>query len=147
MTDTSAGPEPTFYELVGGAPFFESLTAEFYRGVADDPALRALYPDDELGPAEVRLRMFLEQYWGGPTTYSDERGHPRLRMRHAPYPIDLDMRDRWLRHMEAALMAQEIPRELAEEMWRYFTMAAISMVNVTEGDPVEEAFGQGGGTP
>ena len=75
---------PTFYERMGGAPVFEQIVAEFYRGVANDPVLRALYPETDLGPAERRLRMFLEQYWGGPTTYQQERGHPRLRMRHLP---------------------------------------------------------------
>jgi hemoglobin len=132
--------EITVYEAVGGKEFFVRLTAAFYRGVAADPPLRALYPDEELGPAELRLRLFLEQYWGGPTTYSDERGHPRLRMRHAPYLINLDMRDRWLRNMETALNEQQLPQQLHDILWRYFTMAAISMVNAEEGDPVEQAF-------
>ena len=136
--------EATVYDLVGGEQFFTELTAAFYRGVAADPELRALYPETDLGPAEERLRLFLIQYWGGPSTYSDERGHPRLRMRHAPYPIDTDMRDRWLRHMEAALNEQDVHPIIADAMWKYFTMAAISMVNVPDGDPVERAFLEGG---
>ncbi len=77
----------SFYDEVGGAPTFERLVHAFYEGVAADPELRALYPDADLAPAERRLRMFLEQYFGGPNTYSSERGHPRLRMRHAPFPV------------------------------------------------------------
>ena len=91
-------------------PTFDALVHAFYEGVAADPQLRALYPEDDLGPAERRLRMFLTQYFGGPTTYSEERGHPRLRMRHAPYPVSLDMRDRWMRHMLAAMDTLELPR-------------------------------------
>ncbi|MBD3784352.1 MAG: globin [Micrococcales bacterium] len=89
----------SLYEEVGGAPTFERLVHAFYEGVAADPPLRALYPEEDLAPAERRLRMFLTQYFGGPSTYSEERGHPRLRMRHAPFPVTLDMRDRWMRHM------------------------------------------------
>lgn len=134
--------EETFYELVGGEPFFTRLVDAFYRGVASDPPLRDLYPEDDLGPANERLRLFLMQYWGGPTTYSEQRGHPRLRMRHAPYPIDLQMRDRWLRHMAVAVEEQHLSPELEDTLWRYLTMAAISMVNAEEGDPVESAFEQ-----
>jgi hemoglobin len=96
----------TIFERVGGQPFFDRLVAEFYRSVRGDPVLLALYPQpDDLAPAQRRLAMFLAQYWGGPTAYSEERGHPRLRMRHAAYPIDDSMRDRWLSHMNAALDA------------------------------------------
>ncbi|MEY3467679.1 MAG: hypothetical protein RL532_986, partial [Actinomycetota bacterium] len=96
----------TVYERVGGQQFFDRLAAEFYRGVRTDPVLLALYPTPaDLVSAEQKLAKFLAQYWGGPTTYSDERGHPRLRMRHAPYAIDEAMRDRWLAHMNAALDA------------------------------------------
>ena len=125
-------PEPaevTFYEVVGGHPFFQRLVARFYEGVAADPVLTAMYPEDDLGPASERLRMFLEQYWGGPTTYSDLRGHPRLRMRHNPYVIGDDARDRWLACMETALHDQGLPPDLADEMWRYFVMAAFAMTN------------------
>ena len=93
----------TFYDEVGGGETFAALVHHFYAGVADDEPLRALYPEEDLGPAERRLRMFLEQYFGGPTTYSQERGHPRLRMRHVPYAVTPDQRDRWLRHMVGAL--------------------------------------------
>jgi hemoglobin len=121
------------YELVGGHEFFEELVARFYQGVAADDVLREMYPEDDLGPAQERLRMFLEQYWGGPTTYSEQRGHPRLRMRHHPYRVDDDARDRWLACMQDALRAQGLAPELTDAMWRYFTMAAISMVNTPEG--------------
>ena len=125
--------QTTFYDAVGGAPTFERLVAAFYRGVAADEALRALYPEDDLGPAQRRLRMFLEQYFGGPKTYSEERGHPRLRMRHVPYPVTLDMRDRWLRHMVDALESLDLPDEYAEPMRDYFLRAADMLVNTAEG--------------
>ena len=86
----------TFYDEIGGHPTFVALVGGFYRRVADDPVLRPLYPEDDLGPAEIRFRMFLEQYWGGPRTYSDQRGHPRLRMRHLPFVIGVAERDAWL---------------------------------------------------
>ena len=86
----------SFYAAIGGHETFVRLVDEFYRGVADDPVLRPMYPEQDLGPAAERLTLFLEQYWGGPTTYSDERGHPRLRMRHAPFKVNPDARDRWL---------------------------------------------------
>ncbi|MGA8046603.1 MAG: globin [Dermatophilaceae bacterium] len=124
--------EQSFYEQVGGAPTFEKLVHEFYRGVAGDEALRSLYPEDDLAPAERRLRMFLEQYFGGPKTYSDERGHPRLRMRHAPYPVTLDMRDRWLRHMVEAVDRVELPAAHREAMLDYFLRAAHMLVNTAE---------------
>ena len=121
-----------WYDQFGGEPFFEALVAEFYRGVAADPDLRPMYPEEDLGPAARRLQLFLEQYWGGPTTYSQERGHPRLRMRHAPYPVDAHARDRWLAHMRTALDAQRLPPELDDELWRYLVMAAQAMVNTGE---------------
>lgn len=127
--------EQTFYDQVGGAPTFERLVAAFYAGVAEDPPLRALYPEEDLGPAERRLRMFLEQYFGGPRTYSEERGHPRLRMRHVPFPVTLDMRDRWLRHMTSALEGLDLPEAHAEAMREYFVRAADMLVNVPEVDP------------
>ena len=121
--------EQTAYERFGGHEFFVALVGDFYRGVAGDPLLRPMYPDADLGPAEDRLRMFLEQYWGGPTTYSDERGHPRLRMRHAPYVIDPDARDRWLAHMRAAVDARGMAPDDEAELWGYLSMAAEAMVN------------------
>ena len=98
-----AVPTLTFYEAVGGEPTFTRLVARFYEGVAADPPLRALYPEEDLAGATERLTLFLTQYWGGPRTYSETRGHPRLRMRHAPFSVTPDMRDRWLRHMRDAV--------------------------------------------
>ena len=132
----------SIYEEVGGAPTFERLVHAFYQGVAEDPELRALYPEEDLAPAERRLRMFLEQYFGGPPAYSRERGHPRLRMRHAPYAVTLDMRDRWMRHMLAAMDALDLPEGTAEVMRDYFLRAAHMMVNRMEevpGNPPELA--------
>jgi len=123
----------TFYDAVGGAPTFRRLVARFYEGVAADPGLRALYPDDDLGPAADRLRMFLEQYWGGPRTYSEERGHPRLRMRHAPFAVTPAAHDAWLTHMRAAVDDLGLREDLAAQLWMYFEMAAATMVN-TPGD-------------
>lgn len=122
-------PQPTFYQAVGGHDTFVRLVDRFYEGVAGDPVLRALYPEQDLGPANQRLRMFLEQYWGGPTTYSDQRGHPRLRMRHAPYRVDLDARDRWLAHMREAVNSLHLQPELETVLWDYLERAAWSMVN------------------
>ena len=95
----SAAPEPTFYDEIGGMATFERIVARFYQGVAEDEVLRPMYPADDLadGSAERRLRLFLAQYWGGPTTYSEERGHPRLRMRHAPFTVDEAAQEAWLR--------------------------------------------------
>src|SRR5690606_1821900 len=125
-------PSSSFYDTVGGAPPFERLVAAFYDGVAQDAPLRALYPESDLGPAARRLRMFLDQYVGGPKTYSDERGHPRLRMRHVPYAVTLDMRDRWLRHMLEAVAALDLPEAHAEVMSDYFRRAADMLVNRDE---------------
>ena len=91
----------TPFEEFGGEAFFQALVADFYRGVSADPDLRPMYPEDDLGPAQRRLRMFLEQYWGGPKTYGEQRGHPRLRIRHAPFAVTPDARDRWLLHLMA----------------------------------------------
>jgi hemoglobin len=122
--------EVNVYEAVGGMPFFEALVDRFYEGVSADPVLLALYPEPEdLTNARHRLTLFLAQYWGGPPTYSQERGHPRLRMRHAPFAIGPDERDRWLRHMRAALTEMDAPPEIAEAMERYFDFAAESMRN------------------
>ena len=119
----------TPYEAFGGHDFFEALVADFYAGVAQDAGLRPMYPESDLGSAERRLRMFLEQYWGGPHTYSDERGHPRLRMRHQPFEITEYHRDLWLGHMRAALDNRELPPDLDEQIWEYLVMAAHAMVN------------------
>jgi hemoglobin len=117
------------YERFGGHEFFTALVHDFYVGVAQDPVLRPMYPDEDLGPAEERLRMFLEQYWGGPTTYSELRGHPRLRMRHSPYVVDVDAHDRWLAHMRVAVEARDMEPQDESELWGYFTSAAFAMIN------------------
>ena len=132
-SDGVAEPEVTPYDLMGGAPFFATLVHRFYAGVAADPVLRPMYPADDMDGAETRLRMFLEQYWGGPTTYSDERGHPRLRMRHAPYPIDETARQHWLATMrlalDAAMAEHGLNPVLEGELWGYLVGAAQAMVN------------------
>jgi hemoglobin len=124
----TADPD-TLYLRAGGTPFFEALVGSFYAGVAADPVLRAIYPEPDLADAERRLRLFLIQYWGGPRTYDDERGHPRLRMRHVPFTIGPAERDRWLVHMRAAIDASDPPDDVAAELQRYFTMAAEAMRN------------------
>ena len=122
-------PARTLYERAGGAPFFEALVGRFYEAVATDDLLRPIYPEADLGAATRRLTLFLEQYWGGPTTYDDERGHPRLRMRHAPFGIGPAERDRWLVHMRASLAALAPPDAVATELENYFEMAAEAMRN------------------
>src|SRR3954471_12173805 len=117
------------YEAVGGMPFFEALVERFYRGVAADPILRPLYPDADLAAAQRRLTLFLAQYWGGPTTYSDERGHPALRMRHAPFPIGGVERDRWLLHMRAAIDDSDALDDAKARLHEYVSMAADAMRN------------------
>ncbi len=122
-------PEPTtVYDAVGGQAFFDDLVHRFYADVAADPVLRPLYPDD-LWPSEHHLALFLGQYWGGPGTYSEARGHPRLRMRHAPFRVGQAERDAWYRHMTAAVEASGLDEELAERLLAYFSMAADHMVN------------------
>jgi len=125
-------PSTSLYARIGGHETFVRLVDAFYDGVATDPELRALYPDEDLGPANQRLRMFLEQYWGGPHTYSDERGHPRLRIRHAPYQVTPTQRDRWLTHMNAALDSLDLPAAELAEFREYVTRAAAFMVNAFE---------------
>lgn len=119
----------TFYEEVGGRPTFEKLVREFYVGVAEDPVLRPMYPDEDLEGAIQRLTGFLEQYWGGPGTYSEERGHPRLRMRHLPFTVNPDARDRWLRHMRAAVDSLHLSELDDATLWDYLERAAHAMVN------------------
>ena len=120
----------TLYEAVGGMGFFEGLVDRFYEGVAADPALLRIYPEpDDLGPARHRLTLFLAQYWGGPSTYSDERGHPRLRMRHAPFAIGPEERDHWLAAMRAAHDSLDPPDDVRRSMSDYFDMAAEGMRN------------------
>jgi hemoglobin len=118
-----------FYDEVGGRPVFQKLVHEFYRGVAGDPVLKPMYPEEDLGPAEERLLLFLEQYWGGPGTYSEQRGHPRLRMRHMPFKVNPDARDRWLLHMRAALDTLALSPMHEAALWDYLERAAHAMVN------------------
>ncbi|MCC9306331.1 globin [Kitasatospora sp. RB6PN24] len=131
MTETghSETREETFYEAVGGEATFRRLVHRFYQGVAGDELLRPMYPEEDLGPAEERLALFLMQYWGGPRTYSEERGHPRLRMRHVPFKVDRAAHDAWLRHMRDALDELELAPAADRQLWEYLTYAAASMVN------------------
>ncbi len=119
----------TFFEQVGGEETFRRLAKRFYEGVAGDELLRPMYPEEDLGPAEERLALFLMQYWGGPRTYSDHRGHPRLRMRHAPFHVDRAAHDAWLRHMRDAVDSLELPGDLEKQLWDYLVYAANSMIN------------------
>jgi hemoglobin len=119
----------SLYERAGGVPFFEALVARFYRGVETDPVLRPVYPEADLAPAQRRLTLFLIQYWGGPTTYDEERGHPRLRMRHAPFAIGPAERDRWLLLMRAAIADLAPPPDIATALERYIAVAAEAMRN------------------
>ena len=120
-----------FYERVGGEEFFTKLVRDFYSGVATDPILRPMYPEQDLEPAIRRLTLFLMQYWGGPGTYSEERGHPRLRMRHAPISIDSEARDAWLKHMLAAVELQTMEQDLHDELVTYLVQVAHFLVNET----------------
>lgn len=129
MTNPRTRRDDTFYDEIGGAATFHQLVAKFYEGIATDPILRPLYPEQDLGPAHVRLQMFLEQYWGGPGTYSEQRGHPRLRMRHVPFRIGEIERDRWLGHMHDALESIDITDAQRATLWSYLVMAANSLVN------------------
>ena len=119
----------SFYEQVGGEKFFSNLVSQFYAHVATDPILRPLYPDSDLKAAAYRLQIFLEQYWGGPTTYQESRGHPRLRIRHAGFHINTAARDAWLNAMRTVLDGIEMDETLRGQLWGYFEMAAQSMVN------------------
>lgn len=118
-----------FYAEVGGAPTFDKIVARFYEQVADDEVLRPLYPEEDLGPAADRLRLFLEQYWGGPRTYSELRGHPRLRMRHSPFRIGPIERDAWLRCMRVAVDEAGLDDAHRAQLWEYLQYAAMSMTN------------------
>jgi hemoglobin len=126
------GTQGSFYEAIGGEPAFRKLVDEFYAGVADDPLLRPLYPEADLGPAADRLRMFLIQYWGGPGTYSQQRGHPKLRVRHAPFRVGPAERDAWLRHMRVAVDSLGLPPDQDRTLWDYLERAAYFMVNTLE---------------
>jgi hemoglobin len=122
-------PEPSLYEAVGGEETFVKLVHRFYQGVREDPLLRPMYPQDDLDGAEDRLRMFLVQYWGGPRTYSEQRGHPRLRMRHVPFAVTEQARDAWLRNMRVAVDDLALAPEHERTLWEYLSYAAQSLVN------------------
>jgi len=121
--------ERTLFELVGGEEFFVKLVDGFYQGIETDEVLSVMYQGHDLVQARRHLALFLQQYWGGPTTYQSERGHPRLRMRHMPFVIDADARDRWLDHMQTSLEKLEMPVNAREELWNYLVAAANSLVN------------------
>ena len=121
-------PGSTLHDRVGGEPFFTALVERFYAGVANDPLLRPLYPAD-LGPPSRHLALFLVQYWGGPDTYSQQRGHPRLRMRHVPFPIGQSERDAWLAHMRAAVESSGALPGDAQALLDYFESASTSLIN------------------
>ena len=135
MTAQSSATTPaSVYEQLGGAPFFDALAARFYAGVAGDEVLRPLYPGD-MADAEVNLRDFLIQYWGGPDDYSRRRGHPMLRARHLPFSIGRPERDAWMHHMSAAVRGSGAPPELAEELLGYFERAATHLMNAEPARP------------
>ncbi|GAA1990481.1 globin [Microbacterium pumilum] len=131
MSDQSSVPL-SFYDEVGGHQTFVRLVDAFYRGVAEDDVLRPMYPEQDLEPAKERLTLFLEQYWGGPTTYSRERGHPRLRMRHAAFHVNPEARDHWLAHMRRAVDELRLPPLHETTLWDYLQRAAYAMVNTFE---------------
>jgi hemoglobin len=121
-----------FYEKVGGKETFKKIANKFYEGVASDPVLRPMYPEEDLKPAAVRLQLFLEQYWGGPSEYQELRGHPRLRMRHMPFKINPEAREHWLMHMRSAVESISLPPLLEAELWAYLDRAATAMLNTFE---------------
>ena len=125
------GAAATVYQLAGGERTFTRIVERFYASVATDPVLRPLYPKDEeqFARSADHLRLFLIQYWGGPTWYSEQRGHPRLRMRHLPFPIGPRERDAWLTHMRAAVASVELPDQVREAFLEYFEAAAEAMMN------------------
>jgi hemoglobin len=148
MSQHSTSEPRSFYDAVGGEETFTRLVHRFYQEVAADPVLRPVYPARDLGPAEEHLRLFLIQYWGGPQTYNELRGHPRLRMRHTRFHIGEAERDAWLRHMRTALDELNLDEALDAQLWDYLVMAAHSLVNVAPGDgPDAGGRGELGLTP
>ena len=122
-------PDSTFYDEIGGLETIRAIVDRFYEGVAEDELLRPMYPEVDLGPAAERLTLFLAQYWGGPSTYSQQRGHPRLRMRHAPFAVTPQARDHWLKHFRDGLDSVGLTPEQDAQFWDYATHAAQFMVN------------------
>jgi hemoglobin len=131
---STAQDEQTFYEAIGGYDTIAKIVARFYAGVAEDDLLRAIYPEEDLAGAQERFTLFLVQYWGGPTTYSERRGHPRLRMRHSPFRITPKAKEHWLRHFRAGLDEAELSPEHDAQFWGYITHAAQFMVNTLAED-------------
>jgi hemoglobin len=119
----------TVFEAAGGAETFKTLVERFYAGVAADPLLRAIYPEEDLSSATDRLTLFLIQYWGGPTTYSAQRGHPRLRLRHQPFAIGQAERDAWLGHMTVAVNSLDLTPEVRKALLDYFERTSTAMIN------------------
>lgn len=124
--------EQTLFDRIGGEATFEQLVSHFYALVSVNPILRPMYPDDDFQAAAERLMLFLIQYWGGPHTYSEMRGHPRLRMRHAQFLIDSKARDVWLACMKSAVDELKIEESDRVELWNYLEMAAQSLVNTPD---------------
>jgi len=118
-----------YYVLFGGEAFFSDLVSQFYAHVATNEILRPMYPESDMHGAARRLQIFLEQYWGGPTTYQEERGHPRLRMRHAGFHINPAAKEAWLECMGKAVDGMDLKSELREKLWNYLEGAALHMVN------------------
>jgi len=117
------------YELAGGEPAFRALVQRFYAAVAEDPVLRRVYPEEDLSGATERLTLFLIQYWGGPATYSEQRGHPRLRLRHRPFVIGQAERDAWLKHMTEAVSSLDLAPAVRKALVDYFETASTAMIN------------------
>ena len=138
---STSSDAPTFYDAIGGYQTIATIVHRFYAGVATDEVLRPLYPEEDLGPAEERFTLFLVQYWGGPTTYSDNRGHPRLRMRHAPFAVTPRAKEHWLRHFREGLDEAALAPELDAQFWDYVTHAAQFMVNTLD-DPLDQPAGR-----
>ena len=130
----AAAPAANVFEAAGGEPAFRELVGRFYARVATDPVLRALYPDEDLSGATERLTLFLIQYWGGPGTYSEQRGHPRLRMRHQPFAIGRRERDAWLAQMTAAVNSMELAPAVRKAFLDYFDAASTAMINTGGSD-------------
>ncbi|MFJ6679300.1 globin [Microbacterium sp. NPDC091382] len=141
MSDPSS-----FYDEVGGHDVFRRIVDTFYREVAADEVLRPMYPEQDLGPAAERLLLFLEQYWGGPTTYGETRGHPRLRMRHQPFHVNPEARDRWLRAMRVAVDDAGLSPLHEATLWDYLQRAAHAMVNTFEPTGIGPAAKPHGGS-
>jgi hemoglobin len=122
----------SFYEQIGGQQTFSQLVSHFYGLVAIDPILRPMYPESDLKAAALRLQLFLEQYWGGPTTYSEQRGHPRLRMRHSPFHISRVEHDAWIKCMKQAVDGLAVEQSLKDQLWSYLSQAAAAMINASQ---------------